>query len=110
MPNSESLLEDIQAQVRARIYHYTLHAGDRMTQRHISVRDVEEAVLSDRAQVIEDYPDDPRGPSCLILGFAANGRPYHVQCTYPPAGAVVTAYDPDQHEWIDWRIRQGRPT
>ena len=110
MPDSESLLEDIQAQVRAKTYHYTLHAGDRMTQRHISVGDVEEAVRSDRTQVIEDYPDDPRGPSCLILGFTEIGRPHHVQFTYPPAVAVITAYDPDPDEWIDWRTRQGRPT
>jgi len=30
--------------------------------------------------VIEDYPDDEYGPSCLILGFAANGKAIQIQC------------------------------
>lgn len=35
--------------------------------------------------IIEDYPDDKYGPSCLILGFTLAGRPLHSQCSYPPS-------------------------
>jgi hypothetical protein len=30
--------------------------------------------------LIESYPNDPRGPSCLILGHPLEGRPLHVVC------------------------------
>jgi hypothetical protein len=79
-----------------------------MTQRHISVREVEGALLSNNAEMIEDYPEDPRGASCLILGLTANGRPLHVQCTYPPDVAVITSYAPNPEEWTDWRLRKER--
>lgn len=103
----KALLEGIQAKVKGRNYRFTLHAGDRMTERHISVKEVEEALLSGGAEVIEDYPEDPRGPSCLVLGITRGGRPLHIQCTYPPNVAVITAYEPNPEEWIDWRIRRG---
>ena len=86
------MLQDIQSVIRARAYRFTLHAGDRMTEREISVRNLEEAILSVEAEVIEDYPGDPRGASCLILGFTSDGRPWHIQWTYPPNVSVVTAY------------------
>ena len=30
--------------------------------------------------MVEDYPDDSRGHSCLMLGFGKGGRPIHVVC------------------------------
>jgi len=90
----KTLLGGIQAKIRRRDYHFTLHAGDRMTERHISTREVEEAILSGGAEVIEGYPEDPRSPSCLVLGITKGGRPLHIQCTYSPNVAVITAYDP----------------
>ena len=97
------LLGEIQA--RARDYQFTFHAGERMIERHISVAEVEQALLNGEPEVIEDYPEDIRGPSCLILGLAASGRPLHIQCTYPSDVAVVTTYEPDQDEWANLRIR-----
>lgn len=103
----KALLEEIQARVKDRNYHFTLHAGGRMIERHIAVREVEEALLSESAELIEDYPEDPRSPSCLILGITGNGRPLHIQCTYAPNVAVITAYEPKAEEWIDWKVRKG---
>lgn len=77
-----------------------------MTKRHISVKEVEEALLSGGAEVIEDYPEDPRSPSCLILGMTEGGRTLHIQCTYPPNIALITAYEPKAEEWLDYRIRK----
>ncbi len=48
------------------------------------------------AEIIEDYPEDPRGHSCLVLGFAAR-RPVHVVCTIkdnPRELLLITMYDP----------------
>ena len=79
-----------------------------MIERHIAVSEVKEAIISEGCEVIEDYPDDPRGPSCLIFGMTAKGQPLHIQCSYPPNMAVITAYQPDPSEWIDWRTRRER--
>lgn len=39
----------------------------------ITLQDMEEALVSEEAEIIEDYPNDPRGHSCLILGFTKEG-------------------------------------
>jgi hypothetical protein len=41
-------------------------------QRMISSNEVETVVA--QGEVIEDYPNDPRGHSCLMLGFGEGGR------------------------------------
>jgi hypothetical protein len=58
-------------------------------------------------EVIEDYPNDARGYSCLLLGFGDQERPIHVVCA-PREDylAIITAYLPDAHEWSkDFRKR-----
>ncbi len=59
-------------------------------------------------EIIEDYPDDKYGPSCLVLGFTVAGRPLHVQCSYPsrPLVKIITLYEPDSGLWIDFRERR----
>ncbi len=77
----ESLLNGIQAEVRSGSHRFTIHAGDRMIERHIAVDEVKEAVLAESTEIIEDYSNDPRGSSCLVLGMTAKGRPLHIQCS-----------------------------
>jgi hypothetical protein len=59
-------------------------------------------------EVIEDYPEDVRGRSCLMLGSAEPDRPIHVVCA-PKVGylSIITAYQPDLNEWnTDWKTRR----
>jgi hypothetical protein len=60
-------------------------------------------------EVIEDYPEDARGPSCLLLGYGDQDRPIHVVCA--PRDdylAIITAYLPDPQEWSgDFQIYLG---
>ncbi|RTZ74956.1 MAG: DUF4258 domain-containing protein [Gammaproteobacteria bacterium] len=50
--------------------------------------------------IIEDYPEDARGSSCLMLGFGTNERPIHVVCAAKQEYLVViTAYLPDPARW-----------
>jgi len=60
--------------------------------------------------VIEEYPDDARGPSCLILGHGMEHRPIHVVCSPKPHFlAIITAYLPDRGEWSDdFKVRTKR--
>jgi hypothetical protein len=101
------ILEEIQNKMLRRQYEFSKHAVDQSIIRDISVVEVEEAV-SGRSEVVEDYPDDKYGPSCLILGFTKAGRPLHLQCSYPsrPLIKVITLYEPDPDLWVDFRIRK----
>ncbi len=58
--------------------------------------------------MIEAYPGDKYGPSCLVLGFTTAGRPLHVQCSYPsrPLVKLITLYEPDPDLWEDGRFRR----
>ena len=59
-------------------------------------------------EVIEDYPEDPRGHSCLLLGFSFEDRAIHVVCA-PKLEylAIITAYLPSPDEWDeDFRVRR----
>jgi len=100
-------LDEIRDRILRRQYEWSRQAVDQSVIRDISVGEVEEAIRN-RSEVIEDYPDDKYGPSCLILGFTNTGRPLHIQCSYPsrPLVKIVTLYQPDPNLWIDLRIRK----
>jgi hypothetical protein len=61
----------------------------------------------EHGEVIEDYPEDIRGHSCLILGFA-DKRPVHVVCApKDDCLAIITAYLPSSQDWEeDYRKRK----
>ena len=58
-------------------------------------------------EIIEDYPEDVRGHSCLMLGYGEGGRAIHVVCSPKDEYlAIITAYLPDVTEWSDdFRVR-----
>ena len=101
-----SLIEELRARIAAGEFLLSQHAADQAILRHIRVDEIREAFAS--GEVIEDYPDDKYGPSCLIFGFTASRRPLHVQCSYPsrPLVKIITVYEPDPNLWIDYRTRR----
>jgi uncharacterized protein DUF4258 len=84
------------------------HAVRQMSrpQRMISPHEVEAVVI--QGELIEDYPNDPRGPSCLMLGFGERRRAVHVVCSPKDEYlAIITAYLPDPGQWSeDYRRRR----
>jgi len=98
--------ERIQATVAANEFEFSRHAVDQSLRRRISVQEVREAVVV--GQIIEDYPDDKYGPSCLFLGYTQKARPLHIQCSYAsrPLVKVITVYEPDPDQWADLRTRK----
>ena len=87
-------------------FEFSRHAFKRVVERNIAEREIVQA--GSRAEVIEEYPDDKYSPSCLLLGFTENARPLHIQVSLADAALVkiVTIYDPDPNEWIDYRQRR----
>jgi len=68
-----SLLGDIQAKFARDEFEFSRHAVDQTIRRGIAVREIRETVAA--GTVIEDYPNDKYGPSCLIFGRTLGGRP-----------------------------------
>ena len=101
------ILNYIQKKVRNGQYEYSKHAVDQTIIRNISTKEVKEAMLS-RIEMLEDYPEDYYGPSCLILGFTKTQRPIHIVCSYPSRSHIklITVYEPDKSQWINNKTRK----
>jgi hypothetical protein len=77
------------------------HAVRQMTKpdRMIRTKDIRHVIKN--GEVIEDYTDDLRGHSCLILCFV-DTRPIHVICSPKEEYlTIITAYIPNDQEWED---------
>jgi hypothetical protein len=98
------MIDAIKDLVQRRAFTFTDHALRQLLKRNISDDDVVDALLDD--DIIEDYPNDKYGPSCLIYGRTRDGRILHVQCSCPPRVCVITTYQPNPDEWIDGRVRR----
>ena len=101
-----SLIGEVQQRIQSEQFEFSKHAVDQSIIRRISVQEVREAVAA--ADLIEDYPEDKYGPSCLLFGRTKAGRPLHIQCSYPmrPLLKIITLYEPDAARWIDFKTRR----
>src|SRR5258706_4083579 len=86
---------------------FTPHATSQMSRpdRIITTNEVTRVISI--GILVEDYPEDARGHSCLILGFGDQQRPIHVVCA-PKSDflAIITAYVPDPVQWSpDYKTR-----
>jgi len=102
----ERRLAAIRERVERGDYVISFTHTEKLRERKLGAGDIEEAIRN--GVIIEDYPDDPRGPSCLIRG-RSGGRPLHVVCgrLEEEQILIITAYAPDPAEWeSDWRTRR----
>jgi len=97
-------IKEIREKVRKEEYEISFHAEKERYAEDITLHDIETAISN--GEILEDYPDDPRGPSCLVLGYSQN-RPIHIVCGYTPTKwvRIITVYLPKLPKWIDERIR-----
>ena len=101
------MIAELRAKVTAGQFEFSRHALDQTLKRRITVAEMRETFAC--GEIIEDYPQDKYGPSCLVFGMTAALRPLHVQCSHPsrPVVKIITAYDPAPAMWIDFRTRRG---
>jgi hypothetical protein len=104
--DKKQLLNKIKESFKSGKYQYTRHGVEQRIKRTISRYEIEEAILS--GEIIEDYPDDKYGHSCLISGTTNAGRPLHIQVSLPQNVKVITVYQPDTAKWIFNRIRRSK--
>ncbi len=108
-PTSETLAA-VQALIARGAVRISNHGYDELAEDAIFAHEVLSGVAD--ATVVEDYPDDARGPSILVLQRAADGSPVHVLWaiaagTRSPA-VMVTAYRPDPARWFADYTRRKR--
>ena len=93
-------LKSIVRWFKAGDYIITKHGFNRMKEKSITVAILEEALGGDKPKIVEDYPQNRRGASCLILGWNGLNNPIHACIGY--AGdrlEVITAYRPTLNKW-----------
>jgi hypothetical protein len=92
------MIEEVRKKVKTGDYRLTVHALERCVERDIWPDELKEVIIS--GEIIESYPEDKYGPSCLIWGMTEKGRLLHVQCSLNPVW-IITAYDPalNPEEW-----------
>jgi hypothetical protein len=101
-----TIIDDIREKIASGRFEFSQHAVDESIVRHISVQELREAIAV--GEIIEDYPADKYGPSCLGVGVTLARRPLHIQCSYPsrPLVKIITLYEPDPQRWIDYKVRR----
>ena len=99
-------LAQIRQQLAAGQFDFSRHAFRRTVERNISEEDIRTAGA--QAEIIEEYPEDKYSPSVLMLGFTSAGRPLHIQVSAADSDAtrIVTLYEPDPSEWVEFRKRR----
>lgn len=95
----------IREQVEQGNYQLRLHAAERASLRGINPLEIKEGLLS--GEIIEEYPEDKRGQSCLVYGKSQAGKDIHVVCgqAYEVLW-IITVYEPDPEEWVDPKTRR----
>lgn len=102
MPLDEPFIKQA---VRRGEYELSLHADEERLNDHLTIAEIEEILRS--CEVLERYPEDQRGESCLVLGFSG-GRPVHIVCgrTRQDKLFLITVYIPSEPKWKDPRTRR----
>lgn len=59
-------MAEIRQKISAGKFEFSKHGVDQSIIRNIGVEEIREAVST--GEIIEDYPDDKYGPSCLVYG------------------------------------------
>lgn len=93
----------IRRKVRLEEYDLSVHAHLERQDEQITVEEIEKTLLN--GGIIEKYPDDPRGESCLVAG-EVSGQLLHVVCGFRGDKLlIVTVYRPKLPVWIDLKTR-----
>ncbi len=78
---------DIRDKVLNDKFLLTEHTDEQRNNDNLSVDDLVSAIFS--GEIVEEYFDDPRGPECLIRGFAQDKRLTYLVVGYDDENNVI---------------------
>lgn len=94
-----SILDQVRAAALKRLL-FLPHGIRQMSRPDRMITTAEVEIVVTTGELVEDYPGDVRGHSCLLLGFGEEDRPIHVACSPKDDYlAIITAYLPDPARW-----------
>lgn len=103
---NKTLVNTCKTLIKSGRYRLTLHAERERGADLLTIKQIEEVVLCDKMEIIEEYPDDPRGPSFLLLGFTDKGEVVHVVgAIHENTLIMITLYRPDPNKWKNYKER-----
>lgn len=70
------MIETIRKRVENGDYRLTIHAFERCVERNISPDEMKHVMMF--GEIIENYPEDKYGPSCLICGVTEKSKRYYM--------------------------------
>ena len=74
--DSSGIIRLIQGKIRSSDYRLSLHAEKERHADRILISELEETAGT--LELVENYPDDPRGASCLSWGLHRRKSPYRI--------------------------------
>ena len=88
----------IKKSVKSGDYLFSVHADEERRADHLSIDDIELCLMN--GDILENYPEDQRGISCLVSG-EVNDNPIHVVCGKNKLGklVIITVYVPTEPKW-----------
>jgi hypothetical protein len=96
-------INEIKTKICQEEYVYTYHAEIERQADDLTFTQIETALLN--GENIEEYVDDRRGESCLILGYAED-VPIHIVCGWRGEKvAIITVYIPKPPKFINLKTK-----
>lgn len=96
-------IASIRNRIRNNEYDLSEHAHRERQEEQIEVSEIERVILE--GGIIEQYPNDPRGKSCLVAGKVTR-KPLHIVCGMRGDRLlIVTVYRPKAPTWKDYKTR-----
>lgn len=89
----------IRTEIENQNYEISVHADDERIAEYLTILQLESALLN--GEIIEHYLNDPRGESCLVLGFTREKTPIHIVCGKSRSERLIliTVYIPVMPKW-----------
>jgi len=92
-------IEEIRHKISKGEFLLSQHAVEESSKDMIEDEAIVHAILN--GEIIESYPDDPRGESCLINGDTPDGRHLHIVIgRWQDQLIIITCYIPSLPKWI----------
>lgn len=93
----------IRKKVKNAEYDLSAHAHLERQEEQITIAEIEKVLL--KGSIIEEYPNDPRGESCLVGAKIGTKSLHVVSGKRTNRLLVVTIYRPKPPTWINYKTR-----